>query len=152
MNGHQLYVLGFAFTPDGRVALIQKKRPAWQAGKLNGIGGKVENTEDSTAAMRREFREETGVDIPVQAWQFRGRMFGENWSVFVYTCTMEIVKNARTMEDERVFLIYLDDLETITEKCIENVDALIQLCRIPAEQPSNIAPRFELNYRWHIHG
>ena len=151
MNGHQLYVLGFAFTPDGRVALIQKKRPAWQAGKLNGIGGKVENTEDSTAAMRREFREETGVDIPVQAWQFRGRMFGENWSVFVYTCTLEIIKNARTMEDERVFLIYLDDLETITEKCIENVDALIQLCRIPAEQPSGIAPRFELNYRWHIH-
>ena len=150
MSG-QLYVLGFAFTTDGRVALIQKKRPAWQAGKLNGIGGKVENNEDSTSAMRREFREETGVDTPVNAWQFRGRMFGENWSVFVYTCTLEIIKNARTMEDERVFLIHLDDLETITEKCIENVDALIQLCRIPAEQPSGISPRFELNYRWHIH-
>ena len=150
MNGHQLYVLGFAFTTDGRVALIQKKRPAWQAGRLNGIGGKVEGTEHSAAAMVREFREETGVDTPEKAWQFRGRVYCENWSVFVYTCTLEIIKNARTVEDERVFLIYLDDLETITEKCIENVDALIQLCRIPAEQPSGIAPRFELNSRWHI--
>lgn len=152
MIGNQLYVLGFAFTPDGRVALIQKRRPAWQAGRLNGVGGKVESTEHSAAAMVREFREETGVDTPEKAWQFRGRMYGENWSVFVFTCTLEIIKNVRTMEDERVFLIYLDDLETITEKCIENVDALIQLCRIPSEKPSGIAPRFELNYRWHIHG
>ena len=67
MNGHQLYVLGFAFTTDGRVALIQKKRPAWQAGRLNGIGGKVEGTEHSAAAMVREFREETGVDTPEKA-------------------------------------------------------------------------------------
>lgn len=42
MNGHHLYVLGFAFTPDGRVALIQKKRPAWQAGRLNGIAPRFE--------------------------------------------------------------------------------------------------------------
>lgn len=150
MNRHQLYVLGFAFTTDGRVALIQKKRPAWQAGRLNGIGGKVEGTEHSAAAMVRECREETGVDTPEKAWQFRGRMYGQNWSVFVYTCTLEIIKNARTVEDERVFLIYLDDLETITEKCIENVGALIQLCRIPVQQPSGIPPRFELNYLWHF--
>ena len=132
------------------MALIQKKRPAWQAGKLNGIGGKVETTEDSTSAMVREFREETGVDTPAKAWQFRGRMFRENGSVFVYTCTLEIVKNVRTMEDERVFLVDLDNTDALTMNTIENVHALIQLCRIPAEQPSMIAPRFELNYRWHI--
>ena len=150
MSGKQLYVLGFAFTTDGRVALIQKKRPAWQAGKLNGIGGKVEATEDSLSAMRREFREETGVDTPAKAWQYRGRMFGEAWSVFVFTCTLEIIKNVRTMEDERVFLLDLDNTDALNDKTIENVHALIQLCRIPTEAPSNIAPRFELNYRWHI--
>lgn len=33
MIPQQLYVLGFAFTPQDSVILIQKKRPAWQAGK-----------------------------------------------------------------------------------------------------------------------
>lgn len=148
---NQLYVLGFAFTTDGRVALIRKIKPAWQAGKLNGIGGKVEADEDSVSAMVREFREETGVSTPPQAWQFRGRMFGENWSVFVYTCTLEVIKNVRTMEEERVFLVDLDNTDCLTMNTIENVHALIQLCRIPPEEPSNIAPRFELNYRWHTH-
>lgn len=102
--------------------------------------------------MRREFREETGVDIPVEAWQFRGSMYGENWTVFVYACNMKIAQRATTQTDERVFQILLEDLDTINEKLIENVRALIELCRIPSEAPSNIAPRFELNYRWHIHG
>jgi hypothetical protein len=38
------YVVGFAFDTDGRVALIRKNRPEWQAGRLNGIGGHVEAT------------------------------------------------------------------------------------------------------------
>src|SRR5574344_1132288 len=54
------YVLGFMISNDNRIALIQKKRPTWQEGLFNGIGGKIEET-DSCAkqAMRREFEEET---------------------------------------------------------------------------------------------
>lgn len=152
MVKHQLYVLGFAFTPDGKVALINKKRPAWQDGKLNGIGGKVEITEDSVSAMIREFKEETGVEVPAEAWLYRGRMFGENWSVFVFTCTLATIRNVRTMEDEPVRLYSLDYPQEWQDRTIENVMALIHLCRIPSEEPSNIAPRFELNYRRHIHG
>ena len=38
------YVLGFLFSPDcKRVALIIKNRPDWQAGFLNGIGGKIDS-------------------------------------------------------------------------------------------------------------
>jgi len=64
------YVVGFLFadpTPpfDRRVLLIRKRRPEWQAGRLNGIGGKVEPTDPSFEyAMRREFREEVGVADP----------------------------------------------------------------------------------------
>ncbi len=40
------YVLGFAFDEDYEwVALIKKNRPQWQAGKLNGVGGKIEPNE-----------------------------------------------------------------------------------------------------------
>jgi 8-oxo-dGTP diphosphatase len=64
------YVVGFLFKENTRpdlnhknktmVALIRKTRPDWQAGKLNGIGGKMEPGEEAYAAMEREFMEETG--------------------------------------------------------------------------------------------
>ncbi len=67
------YVLGFAFCQDSGndyVLLIKKARPANQAGKLNGIGGRVETEHGETAlsAMDREFREETGIAIDQTAW------------------------------------------------------------------------------------
>ena len=64
----QTYACGFLFSPDrSQVLLIRKRRPAWQAGKLNGLGGKIEPGETPLDAMRREFREEAGLDIP--DWQ-----------------------------------------------------------------------------------
>lgn len=58
------YVLGFYFDCMLReVLLINKFKPAWQAGKWNGIGGRVERGETPEAAMRREFAEEAGVEI-----------------------------------------------------------------------------------------
>lgn len=58
----QEYVLGFMFSDDlDSLLLIRKQRPVWQAGRLNGVGGKVEAEESPLYAMIREFREETGV-------------------------------------------------------------------------------------------
>jgi len=58
------YVCGFLFSADGaRVVLIRKNRPAWQAGKLNGVGGKIEAGETPLDAIRREFAEETGLAV-----------------------------------------------------------------------------------------
>lgn len=55
------YVCGFLFNPEKtHVALIRKNKPEWQAGKLDGIGGKIEDGETSLQAIRREFKEETG--------------------------------------------------------------------------------------------
>ena len=60
----QGYACGFLFSPDrAHVLLIRKRRPAWQAGRLNGIGGKIEPGETPAGAMRREFREEAGMDV-----------------------------------------------------------------------------------------
>ena len=66
------YVLGFAFSePIGHfeVALIKKTKPDWQAGKWNGIGGKIEKGEAPLDSMVREFKEETGVDTHPGIWQ-----------------------------------------------------------------------------------
>lgn len=63
----QEYVVGFAFDTRARVALIQKNRPEWQAGRLNGIGGHVEPGERPGDAMVREFHEETGTRL--DGWQ-----------------------------------------------------------------------------------
>jgi len=63
------YVCGFVMDPDtGRVMLIRKKRPDWQAGLLNGVGGKIEEGETPLNAMSREFFEEAGKLIHDRAW------------------------------------------------------------------------------------
>lgn len=68
------YCLGFLFDLQGAsVALIQKRKPAWQLNRFNGIGGKVEDGETPYAAMCREFQEEAG-------------LFVENWNEF---CTLQ---------------------------------------------------------------
>lgn len=147
---HTLYVLGFAFTPEGQVCLIEKKRPKWQAGRLNGIGGHVENGEAAQNAMQREFYEETSVDIAPEQWKYRGRMHGADWSVFVYTVEHEAVNYACTMTDEEVYLIDTDLLSGMRDRLIENIEALIQLCLLPDAQPTGYAPRFDLDYNWQI--
>lgn len=64
--GSKCFVLGFLFDKDDQVALITKVSPAWQAGKLNGLGGKVNLGEAPAAAMNREGIEEAGV---IATWQ-----------------------------------------------------------------------------------
>jgi 8-oxo-dGTP diphosphatase len=61
------YTNGFLFSADlMQVALIEKLKPAWQAGLLNAIGGHVEEDESPLRCQIREFKEEAGVEI--RAW------------------------------------------------------------------------------------
>ena len=74
----QDYSCGFLFSPDRqRVLLIRKRRPEWQAGKLNGVGGKVEPGESAIDAMIREFREEASLQIT--SWKQILTLTGEDW-------------------------------------------------------------------------
>ena len=76
------YVLGFLFSNDmKRVALIQKERPNWQKGRLNGIGGHIEENEMAIDAMSREFFEETGVKVSIYDWKKFCEMEGSGFLV-----------------------------------------------------------------------
>lgn len=73
------YVVGFMFDATmTSVALIQKQKPAWQAGLLNGIGGKIEAGETPLEAMEREFDEEAGMRGQPDNWKHFCSMAGTN--------------------------------------------------------------------------
>lgn len=56
-------VVGFLFSEDSEdLIVVKKNRPQWQAGRLNGLGGKIEPGESAAAAMSREGVEEAGVN------------------------------------------------------------------------------------------
>jgi len=104
------YVLGYAFynKEDGLyVALIEKTRPDWQKGKLNGIGGKIELNENPLDAMRREFEEETSVRN--MGWKLFCQ-FHDDKDFYIY-CYMSFPDvEPKTMTDEKVGLYMVNKL------------------------------------------
>lgn len=108
-------VTGFMFSPDLKnVAVIQKNRPAWQAGKFNGVGGKVESNEIPIDAMVREFWEETGVATSTLDWQLRIIMRrGDGPKAFclnIYSCVSPQVFDVATVTDEKVEIMPVAEL------------------------------------------
>jgi 8-oxo-dGTP diphosphatase len=79
------YVLGFAFlNGDKDVILIEKTKPDWQKGLMNGVGGKLESYDESSLhAMVREFREETGIDTRLTQWKHLVKCMAMD-SLFIY--------------------------------------------------------------------
>lgn len=84
--------LGYVLSPDrSRVLMIHRNtRPGDQhLGKYNGLGGKIERDEDVVAGMRREIREEAGIECGAMrlrgtlSWPGFGRQ-GEDWLGFVF--------------------------------------------------------------------
>src|ERR1022692_864875 len=87
-----LATLGYILSPDrSKALLIHRNRRADDArfGKYNGLGGKLELTEDVVAGMRREIREEAGIECA--SLQLRGTISwpgfgqgGEDWFGFIF--------------------------------------------------------------------
>jgi 8-oxo-dGTP diphosphatase len=84
--------LGYVMSPDGgRVLLVHRNRRPGDAhlGEYNGLGGKLEPGEDVVACIRREVREESGLEC--DALTLRGTISwpgfgkgGEDWFGFVF--------------------------------------------------------------------
>ncbi len=87
------YVAGLLFADvRSKVMLIRKSHPDWMKGKLNGIGGHIEDSDKSPDdAMRREFNEETGLNVV--NWQKFAVLVGDEetdkpWWVHWYTAAV----------------------------------------------------------------
>lgn len=106
------------------VLLIVKNKPKWQFGKLNGIGGKIEEKETPLQAMIREFKEETGIEC--KEWKRVTVMIGEDWEVQVFTTISSKVFDFKTMTDEEVLLIPISELDSYDH--ISNLRWLIPMC------------------------
>ncbi|MCX7600860.1 MAG: 8-oxo-dGTP diphosphatase [Meiothermus sp.] len=87
-----LATLGYVLSPDGQQVLLihRNARPDDPAfGKYNGLGGKLEPTEDVAAGMRREIREEAGLEAQelvlrgTLSWPGFGKN-GEDWFGFIF--------------------------------------------------------------------
>jgi 8-oxo-dGTP diphosphatase len=88
-----LATLGYVLSPDRRRVLMVRRdrRPDDQhLGKYNGLGGKLEADEDVVAGLRREVREEAGIECRslrlrgTVSWPGFGRN-GKDWFGFVFT-------------------------------------------------------------------
>jgi 8-oxo-dGTP diphosphatase len=94
--------------------LIEKQRPEFQRGKMNGIGGHVEKGERPLAAMIREFEEETGVHF--EKWHPAAiLMFGSSARVYIYSAVdADACRLAQTTTDEAISLVHMNRLDVLT--------------------------------------
>lgn len=102
------YTVGFMFSEDLRtVLLISKERPAWQKGKLNGIGGKVNIGESPVQAMVREFKEETGLVTTKDDWSlfhYERHPSGTVLHFYVAQAPLAVLEARESLTDEVVEL------------------------------------------------
>jgi len=84
MSEHRRYVAGFLFRA-GRVLLVRKTHPKWQAGYMNGIGGEIESGESREQAMQREFVEEA--KYLTNRWDFFAIENGPGYEVHFFRYT-----------------------------------------------------------------
>jgi 8-oxo-dGTP diphosphatase len=87
-----LATLGYVMSPDRkRVLMVHRNRRANDAhlGKYNGLGGKLEANEDIVSGIRREIREESGIESEAVilrgtiSWPGFGKG-GEDWFGFIF--------------------------------------------------------------------
>jgi 8-oxo-dGTP diphosphatase len=120
---HFVYVLALLFTPDGReVVLMHKTRPAWQAGRVNALGGKCLPGESAVDAARREVREEAGVDVA--AWEEFLVWEDAQYRMHALRAFDAAAHAARTAEDQAVFRA---EVAALPPTLIENLRWLVPL-------------------------
>ena len=87
-----LATLGYVMSPDRKKTLLihrNTRTDDYHLGKYNGLGGKLEPDEDIVTGLRREIREEAGIEIAeielrgTISWPGFGK-HGEDWFGFIF--------------------------------------------------------------------
>lgn len=120
------YVVGFLFSEDRqKVLLIEKLKPDWQKGLLNGVGGKIEKFESSLDAMIREFNEEAGLNI--ETWKLGVKLTGmdSSFNVDFYYAFDNKIYEAKALTKEQLVMVNTFNLP---DNVIFNLHWLIPFC------------------------
>jgi 8-oxo-dGTP diphosphatase len=122
----QKYTLGFIFNKNlDHVLLMHKNRPDWQAGKVNGLGGKFEEGEDGISCIKREVKEESNLDIEKDKWIYAGVLYSQSFNMEVFCSMYEgDMEDAKTLEDEEIEWFPIEHLPSNT---IDNIPWLIHI-------------------------
>lgn len=102
------YVGGFLFSKElDKVVLIIKNKPDFLKGKLNPVGGKVEQGESNIEAIIREFKEEAGAEI----YDWKGyTTFSHRDFAIHYFVSVGDLGEVRQVEDEVVYIENCSDV------------------------------------------
>lgn len=133
LTNSRMYCLGFMFDispKNRRVVLIEKKRPDWQIGMYNGIGGHIEDGETAYEAMTREFEEEAGLSY--NEWEHIGlrQIVDEkgDLTLHIFRAFTNLIDNVRTETDETVHQVFIRDLQDIKPVLAPSLSYLIPMC------------------------
>lgn len=131
-----VYTLAFIFNEDlSKILLIEKNRPEWQKGFLNGIGGKCEPNEPPLQCINREVFEECGLNNII--FNKIGIIDGIEYVVYVYNARIshKIFNVAISKTDEKISSYDIKNLES--KNLLPSVKYLI-----PIAMQSYIDPKF----------
>ena len=124
------YVVGFAFDErETQVALILKARPDWQKGRLNGIGGHIEEDESPLEAMEREWMEETS-DHDSPPWASFALLEGDGFEVYFFRGNTETHDLECSSEGESIVQIPVNEIPT---NAVSNLHWLIPMARAASQ-------------------
>lgn len=119
------YVLAFIFdTKLNQILLIKKNRPDYQAGLLNGIGGKIEPNETPIKAVHREVFEETNLNIPENDFVSFGEFGNEFFKIYLFFTKINNINQAISKTDEEVKVIEINEYMFKQYKFVQNFELL----------------------------
>jgi len=130
------YTCGFIYHNDmNNILLIQKKRPSWQNGKINGIGGKVETFDsNSLQGWIREVKEEANIHISSKQKIYNFcRLVGTNYSIEFFCTFFKNPIKFRSETDELIIDIPIQDLPKYN--LLHNLPWLIEMSKCVLKEP-----------------
>lgn len=126
------YVLGFVFIGNDKILLQLKNRGGdYLNGKLNGLGGKIEDGESELSAIAREYFEETGDDRYLDWHKFSSIFYKNDVELNVFTCNVSddfydnIEWSSQDSNAEKLFIFNLDDIDW--GSCVSNLEHMIKM-------------------------
>jgi ADP-ribose pyrophosphatase YjhB (NUDIX family) len=149
------YVMGLAFTADLKnVALLRKKEPVWRAGKMDGLGGRVEEGETPEIAMVREFAEEGGVATNADQWIYFMDKIGErdqaktgqkeSYRVRCYCTVVAELPEEREIEEGFILRATVNSIYPGRSDVIDNIPFTVALahCVLVGGKPLHTTARY----------